>query len=566
MSNAKILIIEDNGVYAQELKIHLQNLGYQVAGIVTTGEKAISELGRKKVDLILMDMKPRGELSGIEAVNQILLKYDIPVVYLTAFADQETVALAKKTEPYGFLSKPAEEIELQRTIELALYKHGIKSKLRKSEQRFKQISSSAYDGIILINEEGVINFWNEAAEKIFGYSAKEALNKNLYSLIAPRKYLKEFEKTFKAFISAKNDIGKGITIDLIAKKKDSAEIYIELSLSRCKEKNGYNAIAIIRDISEKKKTKEEQILLSTAIEQADESVLITDSNGLIQYVNPAFEKISGYARQEVIGKNPNICKSGKQDEAFYQKLWRTISQESVWKGRLVNRRKDGSLYTEEATISPVRNNLGKIVNFVAVKRDITTNLILEKKMRQTQNLQIMGLYANLFVHDFNNLLQPILIESDLLLEIIPEHSDIFSKIKLINNFANKAKDMAKQTLIFSRKEASIKKPLQIQTLIDDFFKIMETIKPPGVTIQLEIDSNCNPVLANPTQINQLLLNICTNAYHAMREKGGVLTLSLKKIAIDSTTAKKFYNLHQGSYLVSERKLLILRKLNEKTDA
>ncbi len=548
MSKAKILIVEDDTFFAKEIKSKLQVLQYEISAIVSSGNKAISILNNTEIDLVLMDIKLRGKLSGIDVAQLVRLKHNIPVVFLTSFTDPETVELAKKSEPFGYLSKPVDETELQRTIELALYKHNMESKLKRSEERFKQISSSAYDGIILIDEKGKITFWNEAAEKIFGFSAEEALNKNLYSLIVPETFLDEYKYIFDIFLSNKDKSKTGKTIELVSRKKNGTQISIELSLSRFKEDGEYNAIAIIRDISERKRAEQEEIRLSTALKQTGELVLITDVKGKIEYVNPAVEKITGYSRQEVIGEKTSIFKSGEQSVAYYKKLWDTISRGDIWKGRFINRKKDGSFYTEEATISPVRNNLGKIVNYVAVKRDISSNLIFEKKMRQMQNLRMMGLYAKLVVHDINNSLQLVIPESENLLELVPENSDAFPKLLTIQHFAKKAAETAQQILTFTAKEASFQSPVLIQKIIDDFFKVIDTIKPTDVKIRSSIDAKCDPVLGNPTQIYQLLLNLCTNAFHAMRGQNGVLSLGLNKILIDSMIAKKFNSLREGAYI------------------
>jgi len=156
-------------------------------------------------------------------------------------------------------------------------------------------------------------------------------------------------------------------------------------------------IHIVRDITEPKRAEAARERLSVAIEQAGETVMVTDAQGTIQYVNPVFEAVTGYTRAEAVGENPRLLKSGNQDEAFYRELWETISSGHVWKGRLVNRRKDGSLFTEEATISPVRDETGRIVNFVAVKRDITEHIRsseekarLEDQLRQAQKVEAFG--------------------------------------------------------------------------------------------------------------------------------------------------------------------------------
>ena len=142
--------------------------------------------------------------------------------------------------------------------------------------------------------------------------------------------------------------------------------------------------------------------LMTAIEQATESMVITDTKGRILYVNPAFEQITGYNPTEALGQNPRLLKSGKHDETFYREMWQTISRGKVWRGKFINKKKDGSLYTEDATITPVRDESGIIVNYVAVKRDITYELKLEQQYHKAQKMEAIGRLAGGVVHDLHN--------------------------------------------------------------------------------------------------------------------------------------------------------------------
>ena len=160
----------------------------------------------------------------------------------------------------------------------------------------------------------------------------------------------------------------------------------------------------MRDITERKRAEESHARLATAVEQAAETIVITDTNGTILYANPAFEKSSGYTRAEALGQNPRVLKSGKQDAEFYRRMWEVLDAREVWSGHFFNRRKDGAFYEEEATISPVRDAAGKIVNYVAVKRDVTREKQLEAQIRQAQKMEAIGQLAGGVAHDFNNIL------------------------------------------------------------------------------------------------------------------------------------------------------------------
>ena len=146
--------------------------------------------------------------------------------------------------------------------------------------------------------------------------------------------------------------------------------------------------------------------------------MITDTEGTIQYVNPAFEVMTGYTQDEVIGKNPCILKSGEQPDAFYSNLWKTITSGIIWTDHFINKKKDGSFYTEEASISPVRDETGTIVNYVAIKRDITEELAREAHLQQSQKMEAVGQLAGGIAHDFNNILQAILGFSELLMPAV----------------------------------------------------------------------------------------------------------------------------------------------------
>ena len=180
--------------------------------------------------------------------------------------------------------------------------------------------------------------------------------------------------------------------------------------------NIVGTFGVSRDITERKRAEAEHARLVTAIEQSAEGVVITNTNGDIEYVNPAFTRITGYSREEVLGHNPRILKSGNQDPVFYQQLWATILKGEIWHGELINRRKDGKLYTEEMNIAPVRDADGEVTHFIATKQDVTERKRLEEQFRQAQKMEAVGRLAGGVAHDFNNLLTIINGYSELVLE------------------------------------------------------------------------------------------------------------------------------------------------------
>ncbi|MCG8688726.1 MAG: PAS domain S-box protein [Desulfobacterales bacterium] len=311
-------------------------------------------------------------------------------------------------------------------------------------------------------------------------------------------------------------------------------VFCRTQLIKDKKGQPWRMVGISTDITDRKKSESERELLLTAIEQSPVTVVITDANGKIEYVNSAFEHLTGYTRQRLIGKNPRILKSGEHNPEFYQKLWTTISKGQTWKGNITNRKKDGSFYTEETTISPVWNKSGRIVNYVAVKRDITDELQMRDKLAQAQKMDTIGTLAGGIAHDFNNILFPILGHTEILLEELPtENTDAHESLKQIYASAKRARDLVQQILTFSRQEKVKYRPLQIQSVLDEVVKLLGATLPRNIEIQKTVEPDCRPIHADPTQVHQIIMNLSTNAYHAMEDQGGEIAFKVTSLDIQS---------------------------------
>lgn len=283
---------------------------------------------------------------------------------------------------------------------------------------------------------------------------------------------------------------------------------------------------------ERRTTERERERLKAAIEQLSETVVITDVEGLIQYVNPAFERSTGYTVAEALDQNPKILKSGRQDPACYQELWETISAGKSWEGRLVNKRKDGSFYTEEVTISPVKDANGQIVNYVAIKADVTADLLLEEQVRQTQKMESIGRLASGVAHDFNNILQTITGFCGLLLSDLDRESAQWSDVAEIKRAAVHGGDLTRQLLAFSRKRSSEYKVLNLNTVLSDGKKILSQSLSKNMDLQFELEPNLKPVSADASQILQIALNLIVNAKDAMDGEGEITLCTHNRVIKD----------------------------------
>lgn len=245
----------------------------------------------------------------------------------------------------------------------------VESTLRDSEARFKALFQGAPDAIVITDKNSQIILVNNQTITLFGYSMDELMG-NSIDIVIPERYREAYYKYQKAFID-EIETRPGISLPLNGIRKNKREIPIEIALSPVKIPSGVIFTNIIRDLTIRKEAEEQLRLQSVALESAANGIVITDRNGNIQWVNPAFTKMTGYNADEVHGKNPRILKSGLVSQNIYSDLWKTILSGNVWHGELINRRKDGTIITEEQTIAPVRDSIGHIIHFIAIKQDIT---------------------------------------------------------------------------------------------------------------------------------------------------------------------------------------------------
>ncbi|MGK5090381.1 PAS domain S-box protein [Deltaproteobacteria bacterium TL4] len=280
------------------------------------------------------------------------------------------------------------------------------------------------------------------------------------------------------------------------------------------------------EINEHQESEKKRAILATAIEQSAEVVIITDGQGNIEYVNPSFEQTTGYTAQEVLGENPKILNSRKVEPSVFKSLWKTITAGQAWHGRLINKKKDGTLFENEIVISPIRSDTGEVTHFVAVQRDITNELQLEKQLFQAQKMEELGTLIGSIAHEFNNLLAPVLGYTGLLLQDHPENEEK-GYLQQVQQAGQQAKTLVQQVLAFSRRTTPKTESIEIQSVVKDVIEFLKPTLPKTITIKTNIPESLPRICANEQQIHQVLINLCINASQAMSD-GGTLTISLTK--------------------------------------
>jgi len=397
------------------------------------------------------------------------------------------------------------------------------TKQKEIEEKFRHLFEQAPVGIVLYDMNLIITDCNAKAAKILGTNRNKLKGFDILKDLQDRRILPILQK---AINGEQGKIELEYQATLSNKTFDAALRVTPLVNSDGTVTGG---MAILTDISRRRMAEREMNLLMSAIEQASETIVVTDRHGLIEYANPVFEKITGYQISEVVGKTPAILKSGHHDKAFYQKMWQTLLKGDVWRGHLVNRKKDGNLFEEDVTISPMRNQDGEISNFVAVKRDVTREIALERQINQAMKMEAIGTLAGGIAHDFNNILAVILGYAEIVnLQLSPDH--IARKdIARIIEAGHRARKLVRQILTYCRQEEEELHPVRLQSIIKETLAMLRSTLPTTIELRQNIDEACSPVLADPTRIQQIILNLCTNAKQAMEGEQGILSISLQEI-------------------------------------
>ncbi|MGA6992385.1 MAG: PAS domain S-box protein [Candidatus Deferrimicrobiaceae bacterium] len=333
-------------------------------------------------------------------------------------------------------------------------------------------------------------------------------------------------------------------------RTDGSRAWVDTTKVPLKDDEGrvYGVLGVYEDITESKKARETLTRLGMAVDQAGEAVVITDTEGNIEYANPAFGLITGYSVEESVGRNMRILKSGLQDKMFYENLWGTILGGNVWKGRFQNRKKDGTLYEEEAIISPVRDRHGEIVGFVGVKRDTTREVLLQKQMQTAQRMESVGLLAGGIAHDFNNALTGIFGFGELLQSQVAGNEDALSCLSEIFRSADRAATLTRQLLTYSRRQIIEPINMSLNAAIVDLVKLISKVVGENIEIRTFLGENLPVIRADVGQIEQVVMNLILNSRDAM-PNGGQVTIETGLMNLDDGYVRYHPYMIVGSYVI-----------------
>jgi PAS domain S-box-containing protein len=401
-------------------------------------------------------------------------------------------------------------------------------KLRESEEKFRTLSEQS-PNMIYINKGGRIAYANQRCVDVMGFSKEEFYSKdfNFLSLIAAE-HLATVRKNY-----ARHLVGEEIDPYEYALYTKDRRRLVGIHTTKLINFEGGNAIlGIVTDVTKTRHVEEELRKLQRAVEQSPASILITDVEGKIEYANPRFTEVTGYKLEEVIGENPRILKSDHTSSEEYAILWETIKSGMEWRGEFQNKKKNGDVFWEQASISPIRDAAGKTTHFLAVKEDITKRKMLELQLWQAQKMESIGTLASGVAHDFNNILGIILGYASLLIQKPLDSAKLHAYADSIVKAADRGAALVRQILTFARKSEFKLEKVDVNSIIGELAKMLGETFPKTISLSLQLEKALPTLSIDRTQVHQALLNLCVNARDAMSERGS-LTIATRLMLGDS---------------------------------
>ena len=397
-----------------------------------------------------------------------------------------------------------------------------------------------FEGFALATDaRGRIVYANPAASRLSGHRPSDLVGCFLETIF-------DLADEHRALIDKCLGETTAIRFETTVKRKAGSKFPVQFNAAPLNPKNNdFGLVVFAVDISDLKQAVEEQARLGTAVEHAAESIIVTTPEGIIEYVNPAFEITTGYSRHEVMGHNIELMDSGQHSKTFLSSISDTLQRGEIWQGRIINKRKDSSLYETEATVSPIKNKAGEITSYVSLQRDVSHEIRLERQLRQAQKMEAIGTLAGGIAHDFNNLLMGIQGNISLSLLDVESGSPLLKNLKKIEQYIQNGVDLTKQLLGFARGGKYEISLLDINELLKEQ-NLMFSRTNKEIIFKDKYAPDLWSVEVDRGQIEQVLMNLYLNALQAM-SGGGTLITSTANVSVDKDQYSPYY-VKAGKYI------------------
>jgi PAS domain S-box-containing protein len=529
-----VLIVEDEAIVAADLAGKLTRLGYGIVGTAETGEEAVALACSLAPGLVLMDIRLKGAVDGIEAAEMIRRRTDVPVVYLTAHSDAATLTRAKVTGPFGYILKPFEERELATTLEMALYKHRSDREMRDQREWLKVTLTSIGDGVATCDTEGRVTFLNPAAEALSGWTTDAARGRligEVFHLIDERSQ-GEIEDPVALVLRDREP--KTLTNHIALISKDGRTIPVEDSAAPivAGNKTILGAVLVFHDVTERRrarralvKSEEQYRLLFTA--NPNPMFLFDEETLRFLAVNDAAVSHYGWSRDEFLRLSVLDIRPEEDRVNAEQIIQDHREGREVLVGTIRHRRKDGSVRDMKVTASSIvfeerPARLCLMMDVTEQKKAEEEKALLESQLTQAQKMEAIGTLAGGVAHDFNNMLSVILGYSEMIMATLNGDSGFYAHIAEIRKAAMRSADITRQLLAFARKQTISPRTLDLNDTIEGILKMLRRLVGENIDLMWTPGAELWSVRMDPSQVDQILANLIVNARDAIADTGRVL--------------------------------------------
>jgi PAS domain S-box-containing protein len=427
--------------------------------------------------------------------------------------------------------------------------------LQENEARLSAMTEAAPAGVVSSDCEGNIVTWNASAAAMFGYSHKEALGQPV-TMLMPERFRESHATGLERYTSTGKPHVLGTTVDVAALRKDGSEFPIQMTLAGWKAGGRPFFTGFFRDLTKERaaqaKLAESEALYRDLVEAAHDLVWRCDAEGRFVFLSKEWENVLGYSLDEMIGRPFTEFQTPEVIERDRLEFESHLEGASVTGYETIHMSKTGEPVTLVFNAMPIRNAAGDIVGTQGTALDVRdriqaeqARLKLEEELRQTQKMEAIGTLAGGIAHDFNNILQIMLGYLELAREDVPADSPAARPLAEVVTAGNRAKELVGQILSFSRQSKQERRPLRIQSILEEVLRLLRSSIPTTIEMRRSIDSDCGAVIADPTEVHQVAMNLCTNAYQTMRDDGGVLDVRLEEVTVDAEAAASVPGLREG---------------------
>jgi PAS domain S-box-containing protein len=544
----EILVVEDEAIIAEDIRTTLRAMGYAVPRVSASGEDAVRTASERPPALALLDIRLQGHIDGIGAAEQ-LRELGVPVVFLTSYSDEPTLQRARGAQPFGYLLKPFDERELRATIEMALYKHRMDTKLADRERWFSTTLQSIGDGVVTADMSHCVSFMNQAAEALSGWKRREAIGQRVTDVLRvidsrtgrPQAFGLEQALRDRAVVNLPPDVA------LVTKDGDAVDIDDSAAPILDARGDAVGVVVVFRDATRERKA--ERALRDAGeryralFQESPWPSWIVDGDKLrFLEVNDAAIALYGYSREQFLSME--LSDLGED----HPEVVRTISARgsAMHVGATRHRRCDGTMVEVDVAGNFIQTGDSKQVLILA--RDLTEQRRVEERLSQAQRLEALGRLAGGVAHDFNNLLAVILNYASLMLSRPKKSKEIRAELEEIEGAARRATELTRQLLAFTRQPTFQTSVVDINEVLSEFQPMLSRVLGEDVQIRMSLEPQLGGVRSDRTRIEQVVLNLVVNSRDAM-PTGGKASIETANVVLDAAYAAKHPEVIAGAYVM-----------------